>query len=269
MKTLQLCIATALLATSSGCCLFGGRSTNELAASQLHARELYAENQRLLSSQMQTQQMLASAESEKQMLLENLSNTDSQLQSANARVENLLAERGELTDRYARALTGTDPLLAGGIPGADLTPDGFIYDAGTGLNKFRQDILFDLGSDAIRAEAEPIIADFASTVNSGAALGMKILIVGHTDDQQIVRGETARKHPTNWHLSTDRADAVILELTKRGVSPERIASMGYGEFQPVEASVAETARQRNRRVELYIVPSDINTAKWDPVSAVR
>ena len=269
MKTIRISLAAIMLSAGSGCCLFGGRSPDELTASQLHARELYAENQQLLASQMQTQQMLAGIESEKQMLMQHAGEMNSQLQAANARVENLLAERGELTDRYARAITDGDAMLVGGVAGANLSADGFEYDPATGLNKFRTDILFDLGSDAIRQEAEPVLADFASSVNAGAASGMRILIVGHTDDQQIVRPETARKHATNWHLSTDRADAVIMQLIQRGVSPERIAAMGYSEFQPLEASVAETARQRNRRVEMYVVPNEANLAKWDPATSVR
>ena len=104
---------------------------------------------------------------------------------------------------------------------------------------------------------------------SGAASGMRILVVGHTDDQNIVRPETAAKYPTNWHLSTDRADAVILQLQKQGVEAERIAAMGYSEFHPLESSVTETARQKNRRVELFVVPNDPGLAKWDPLKATR
>ena len=269
MKTIKICLSAAMLFSGTGCCLLGGGSSDELTASQLHARELYAENQQLLAAQMQSQQMMSGLESEKQALMQHLGEMDSQLQVANGRVENLLAERGELTDRYAKSITNGDALLVGGVAGANLSADGFEYDPATGLNKYRSDILFDLGSDAIRQEAEPIIAEFASSVKSGAASGMRILIVGHTDDQQIVRPETARKHATNWHLSTDRADAVITTLIKHGVSPERIAAMGYSEFQPLEASVAETARQRNRRVELYVVPNESNMAKWDPATSVR
>ena len=98
---------------------------------------------------------------------------------------------------------------------------------------------------------------------------MKILVVGHTDDLNIARPETAAKHPTNWHLSTDRSDAVILELEKLGVSSQRVASMGYSEFHPLESSTTEPARQRNRRVELFVVPNDPSVAKWDPVNALR
>ncbi len=121
----------------------------------------------------------------------------------------------------------------------------------------------------MRAESGPILKEFASNTTTGAASGMRILVVGHTDDQNIVRPETAAKHPTNWHLSTDRADAVILQLQKQGVDAERVAAMGYSEFHPLEATGTETARQRNRRVELFVVPNNPGLAKWDPLKATR
>jgi len=48
-----------------------------------------------------------------------------------------------------------------------LNAAGFEYDPATGLNKFRTDILFDLGSDTIRPEAAPVISEFVSAVKSG------------------------------------------------------------------------------------------------------
>jgi chemotaxis protein MotB len=243
---------------------------DQLSAAQNHARELYAENQNLLAAQMQNQQQAMGLDAERQALMQKVMDAESQLANANSRVENLMAERKELNDRYAKNLTDDGSTLVGGSPAnTALEADGFQFDPATGLNKFRSDVLFDLGSDILRPEAEPILSEFASTVKSGAASGLRILIVGHTDDQRIARRETAAKHPTNWHLSTDRSAAVILALSKMGVPPERMASMGYSEFQPLENSTADAARQRNRRVELYVVPNNDNMAKWDPATSVR
>lgn len=255
LKQAGLLFLSQLVLLSSGCCLRKGG--DELTAAQRQARDLYVQNQQL-------EQMSRGLTSENQALLNQLAETQSQLGTMGERLNNLASEReGLLSDRVAQAFgdSVTDQ------PGAGLSADGFQYDPATGLNKFRSDILFDLGSDVIRAEAGPILKEFASSLTTGAAQGMKVLIVGHTDDQLIVRPETAMKHPTNWHLSTDRADAVILELMRLGVQPERVAAMGYSEFHPLERSATDTARQRNRRVELFVVPVDQNTAKWDPVSA--
>jgi chemotaxis protein MotB len=230
---------------------------DQLSAAQNHARDLYAQQQ-------QSEQMLAAAESEKFHLGQSLSESESQLSTANLRIDNLMAERTELKDRYANSLLKNDGTFTG-IIGAPL--DGFEYDPTTGLNRFQGDVLFELGSDVIRPEQDPVIHDFVSAVNGGAASDMRILIVGHTDDQRIARPETAAKHPTNWHLSTDRSAAVILVLIQNGVAPERIASMGYSEFHPLEMSHSDPARQRNRRVELYVIPNDPSLAMWDPTTS--
>ena len=251
----------AALPMSSGCCCFTDCCDSDLVNAQMQARELYAENQRLLAAYDEANQMMAGADQERQSLL-------AQIATADDRLKNLMAERNQLTDRYAKALSD-DSVLVGGSADSALEAAGFEYDPATGLHKFHSDILFDLGSDAIRAEAGPILKEFSSNTISGAASGMRILVVGHTDDQNIARPETAAKHPTNWHLSTDRADAVILQLQKLGVDAERVAAMGYSEFHPLESSVTDTARQRNRRVELFVVPNDPSLAKWDPLKATR
>ena len=258
----------AALPMSSGCCCFTDYGDGDLVNAQMQARELYAENQRLLAAYDEASQMMAGADQERQGLMSQLGDAQTQIATAEERLNNLMAERNQLTDRYAKALSD-DSVLVGGSADSALEAAGFEFDPATGLHKFHSDILFDLGSDAIRSEAGPILKEFASNTISGAASGMRILVVGHTDDQNIARPETAAKHPTNWHLSTDRADAVILQLQKQGVDAERIAAMGYSEFHPLESSETDTARQRNRRVELFVVPNDPSLAKWDPLKATR
>ena len=267
-RSYSLLLTAVILSVSGGCCFYRPNSGNQLlSASLLRSQELFAENEQLLMAQTNLQQTLASVDQERQMLAQGLSDTQNQLATANTRIDNLLAERGELKDRYASALTGTvtDSLSIGGA--ADVP--GFRYDPVTGLSKFPDDVLFDLGSAELRPEALPVLKEFAQKANTSTAAGMRILIVGHTDDQNIVRPATAAKHATNWHLSTDRSAQVITELEKLGVAPERMAAMGYSRFQPLEASTSEPSRQRNRRVELYIVPEATNLAAWDPVRSLN
>lgn len=257
--------ALLLVLTAGGCC--HNRAGDELTSAQLRARDLYAENQRLQQALAGASQAAQGLTAENQALHNQLADTQGQMSTLNDRLNNLAQEREGLARRIAESPGGGLSDGAGMNP--NLAGEGFDYDPATGLSRFRTDILFDLGSDAIRPEAEPILKEFASSATSGAARGLKILIVGHTDDQNIVRPDTAVKHPTNWHLSTDRADAVILRLLQLGVEPDRIAAMGYSEFHPLENGGSETARQRNRRVELFVVPSDPAAALWDPVGPVR
>ncbi|MEZ6035620.1 MAG: OmpA family protein [Planctomycetaceae bacterium] len=253
----------------SGCCCFSGYGDNNLANAQLQAQELYAENQRLLAAYDEANRMMAATDSERQALMSQLGEAQLQMATADERLKNLMDERNQLTDRYANALS-EDTLLVGGGANSALEAAGFEYDPATGLHKFHSDILFDLGSDVLRKEAGPIIKEFSSSVTSGAASGMRILVVGHTDDQNIVRPETAAKHPTNWHLSTDRADAVILQLQKQGIDAlKRSRRWATVSSIRLESGVTETARQRNRRVELFVVPNEPGLARWDPLKATR
>ncbi len=267
VSTLAAC--SLLLSVFSGCALRRNPLNEQLSASQLRSQELFAESSELSTAQAAMHQNLMGTQQQNQFLSEQLAQTQTQLGTANTRIDNLLAERGELKSRYAGRLldTSSDPLITAAAPGG--TVPGFQRDELTGLNRFPEAIHFDLGSAELRAEAMPVIKEFANQVNSGGAAGQRVLIVGHTDDQPIANGPTARQHPTNWHLSTDRADQVIVALQQLGVAPERMAAMGYSKFQPLENGTDETSRQRNRRVELYIVPDSSNVAFWDPVGSLN
>ena len=127
----------------SGCCHVP--RNGDLVNAQTHARDLYAENQRLLAASEQANQMLLGLDFEKQSLASQLGETQSQLSTTNDRLKNLMAERNELTDRIARAMN--DNYSDGSGTNSALDAAGFEYDPATGLNKFRSDILFDLGSD--------------------------------------------------------------------------------------------------------------------------
>lgn len=275
-QKLTLILSATVILSGSGCCLIGPRPVQqELVASQLRSQELFAQSQSVESARSMTEQSLLAVQQQVDGLAQQnldlqtaLGETGQQLATANTRIDNLLVERNELKNRYAAKLqeNGADVgLFTGSAPDVP----GFEYDELTGLNKFRSDVLFDLGSANLRPEALPVLREFADNLSSGTLDGSRVLIVGHTDDQSIVRPVTARNHPTNWHLSTDRANEVILQLEKFGVTPERMSAMGYSRFQPLEAGADDTARQRNRRVELYIVPENSQVANWDPFRAVR
>ncbi|MCH2200805.1 MAG: OmpA family protein [Fuerstiella sp.] len=232
----------------------------ELAMCQLKSHELFAQTQELLAAQANAREMISGLHSEQQALNQRLS-------TANERVENLLTERAELIDRYADSMQS--PHDESILTQFSSEVPGFEFDPVTGLYKFISDVQFDLGKAILRPEMMPVLNEFVAAVNSSGAEGNRILIVGHTDDLRIARGATASKHATNWHLSTNRADAVIMQLIRLGVDEQRMAAMGYSRFQPLEASTDEGARQRNRRVELYLVPSGGQVAQWDPVRALH
>lgn len=74
---------------------------------------------------------------------------------------------------------------------------------------------------------------------------LKIELSGHTDD----RGSDEY----NLKLSQKRAESAMQYLVKKGISPERIAAVGYGESRPIAPNDTEENRQLNRRTELKVV----------------
>ena len=129
-----------------------------------------------------------------------------------------------------------------------------------GTVKMKSDLLFTLGSDTVKEGAEDSLRGFAEIMNSPAASGFEVVVVGHTDDRPITREATRRNHPTNWHPLVHRAIAVSNVLQTYGVPPKRLGVMGYGEFRPVLPNDSESSRAKNRRVELYIVPVGTTTS---------
>lgn len=129
------------------------------------------------------------------------------------------------------------------------------YDAKRGVVKWKSDLLFALGSDVVKQSAVEALKGFAEIVNSPAAGGFDVIVVGHTDNIPIVKAQTRAKHPTNWHLSAHRAISVMNQLSRTAVKPERLGVMGYGEYRPVAANDTDANRQQNRRVEIFLVPS--------------
>ncbi|KAF1306354.1 flagellar motor protein MotD [Pseudomonas sp. SG-MS2] len=73
-------------------------------------------------------------------------------------------------------------------------------------------------------------------------------VEGFTDNLPI---RTAQ-YPTNWELSSARAASIVRLLAMEGVNPARMASVGYGEYQPVAGNDTAEGRARNRRVVLVI-----------------
>jgi len=241
----------------AGCCCYPDPCIRQ---AQLQARAQWQNNQALHAQADQLRQQTAQLSAE--------------LQTANQRLANLNHERDEIHDRYVSLLNqAKNPL------GNDLTrkfeelarqyPE-FDFDPETGVSKFHSDILFDTGSAELKSSATKVLNEFARLMNDPEASRFHILVVGHTDDQPIAKSKTRNTHPTNWHLSTNRADAVVLKLAHAGIKESRMGAAGYSMFQPVELNMNESSRQRNRRVEIFILAPEASVAGgWDPETSLN
>ncbi len=74
---------------------------------------------------------------------------------------------------------------------------------------------------------------------------LKIEVQGHTDNV----GSDA----SNLELSGNRAASVAAYLVEKGITPDRITSVGYGEVQPIATNDTPEGRAQNRRTTFRIV----------------
>ncbi|MDD4909799.1 MAG: OmpA family protein [Candidatus Omnitrophica bacterium] len=115
---------------------------------------------------------------------------------------------------------------------------------------FVADILFDSGKAKLRQESYPVLNKVATVLEENVPEN-NIGIEGHTDNQPIKYSGWK----SNWELSTARALSVLHFLVDdRGILPERVSAIGYGEFNPVASNDIKEGRQANRRVEIVILP---------------
>jgi chemotaxis protein MotB len=111
--------------------------------------------------------------------------------------------------------------------------------------ELKSSLLFEVGDATPSNDAVPIMDALADTVRASE---LPIRVEGFTDDRPIA----SAVYPSNWELSSARAASVVKLLAEAGVAPQRLAAIGYGEFQPVASNATEAGRAANRRVVLMI-----------------
>jgi len=122
---------------------------------------------------------------------------------------------------------------------------------------FLSEVFFDSGKDIILEDGKESLQKVAEVLNRDVP-NSNVAIEGHTDNQPIKYSGWK----TNWELSSARALAVLHYLIDEcKVKPVRLSANGYGEFQPVVANDTNENMQKNRRVEIIILPSKISKVK--------
>ncbi len=101
-------------------------------------------------------------------------------------------------------------------------------------------INFDTGKSSIKAESQSIVDELYTMLKNNPEL--KIVIEGHTDNV----GNPA----SNQALSEQRAASIKTALVNKGISPDRIKTVGYGQDKPVAGNDTEDGKAKNRRVEI-------------------
>jgi chemotaxis protein MotB len=110
------------------------------------------------------------------------------------------------------------------------------------------DILFNSGVAELSPAANKVLEQLAAALKPWPN---SVRVEGHTDDRPI---SSAIFH-SNWELSAARAASVVRLFIAHGLSPARLAVIGYGQFRPVDSNLTDAGRNANRRIEIIIVGS--------------
>lgn len=114
--------------------------------------------------------------------------------------------------------------------------------------EIRTDILFPSGVAQLSHPADAVLSSLASILGP---FGNPLRIEGYTDDKPI----NTAVYPSNWELSAARAASVARLFSEKGISPDRLGIIGWGQFRPAADNATAEGRNRNRRV-LVVVLSD-------------
>jgi chemotaxis protein MotB len=113
------------------------------------------------------------------------------------------------------------------------------------------EVLFDSGEATLKPEGKEVLKRVASVL---ASADREIQVQGHTDNVPI-RGRLAETFPTNWELSAARAVNVVRFLQEdASLPPEHLSATGMSEFRPRAENETPEGRQKNRRIEILLLP---------------
>lgn len=130
---------------------------------------------------------------------------------------------------------------------AKTIPDAKVIRVGEGIVvEFSSNILFGFDKAGLSAEAKTNLVKLVKVLDGYPDTNIEIQ--GHTDSKGSVT--------YNKTLSQQRAVAVTDYLKTKGVSSNRLTSVGFGEGLPKYENETEGGRAQNRRVEFLITASE-------------
>jgi OmpA-OmpF porin, OOP family len=104
-------------------------------------------------------------------------------------------------------------------------------------------IYFDQSSPVLKPESTPQLDELVNILHQNT--NIRIEIRGHTDN--------VGDFDLNVKLSRERAKAVAVYLTQKGINSNRLQSIGRGPLDAIAPNTTEDNRKKNRRVELVVL----------------
>lgn len=218
---IAMSLSSLALAGFAGCASSKTQKEQEAAERQDRKREMKKEEHRAEREQLEKriEKLETQLEQERQLA--------ERKEEIRARLE---AELGDLVDAGKVELTTRRGMLVVQMP---------------------QRVLFASGVFELKNQGKNALKSVTSAL--GELEKHRILVAGHTDDVPV--SEKSVDFANNWELSTKRALSAAMVLEASGVPPAKIGAAGYGSHDPIADNNSEKNRQRNRRIELVLVPN--------------
>lgn len=110
------------------------------------------------------------------------------------------------------------------------------------IEKAAKNIFFETNKDILKKESFDDIDILVKILRDYSEAS--VIIEGHTDSD----GDPVR----NLDLSQRRADAVVVYMLNKGISPERMKALGFGDTRPKVPNTSVLNKATNRRVEILV-----------------
>lgn len=120
--------------------------------------------------------------------------------------------------------------------------------------ELKDSILFTSGGADPSPQALTIFDEIAGILKN---YSNPVQVEGFTDNVPI----NSARYPTNWELSTARASAIVKVLASKGIAPDRLSAVGYGEYQPAASNDTDQGRAQNRRVTIMVAKRKMDRPK--------
>ena len=167
-----------------------------------------------------------------------------QITDLGQRLNPALATKVEELAKYRSEFFGRLREVLGNRPDIRVVGDRFV---------FQSEVLFDPASAELTDAAKKQLTSVAQALKQIAAeiptnIDWVLRVDGHTDKRPI----STAQFPSNWELSSARAQSVVRFLIDQGVPPNRLAAAGFGEYQPIDTGTSDDSYRKNRRIELKL-----------------
>jgi chemotaxis protein MotB len=123
-----------------------------------------------------------------------------------------------------------------------------INQRGLVLRLLTDKVLFGSGQATIQPAGIPLLTDIASLLAKPDIVN-PVRVEGNTDNLPI----HSAQYPSNWELSSARADAVLEFLLQNRVAAKRLSATGFGDVNPIASNSTAAGRAANRRVDIIIL----------------